>query len=348
MREDRDCECLPNRTGYDRVDDELCDIPCPDGEFLEKSTKFCGGADRFFSFFQEYDFDNTGQGCLDPWRRIWYQSVAIHMPPDPYYNELGMSAGAPVLEWHLHASNLDTGDPLFQYNQRLPSMLHGIQYDLDQSRVVGHMLPYWSDKAAFEAWEPELLVLRMNSSINTSITWNQTTIPFNLTFNSTAEIYFLATATTSLDSTNNMYYFAAPEVPIYYDTKDLYSQTNFSSRIYGVSLDPWAEHRVALHSENMSDHRLVNFQANSRYDDGGLYAMLVEDGHVPHRDDEFVYVAFGQVPTSIGHTRTRVRRSSSASVSTALGASRWAGWLSTTTRRRRSSWRRKIQTLRSL
>jgi len=306
LREDSDCECLEGRDGFDRVDTSFCDIKCPLGEFMSKSTKFCGGGAWYHSFFEEFTMDFTGQGTLDPWRRIWYQTVGIPETLSDRAFETGMSRGALTFEWYLHAIDLDTGDPLFSYQQLLPKMLHGLHYDLDQSRIVGHTAPYWSDMARGEAFIPSLVIFKVNSSIEHNISMVRSSIEFNLT-NVSGSRYMSGQFVTTLDSLNNLYYLVIPEVPgedtfvpASFDNPDVEigalppSVANYTSRIYGVSLNPWAEERVVVNRANITDNRLVNIQANSRFDEHGLYALFVDGGMVADSNDSFVYVELGK------------------------------------------------------
>lgn len=272
-----------------RVEDDFCDSECPE-DYFNATPRYCGGEDLYFSFYQEYDLDFNGQGAFDPWRRIWYQSTAIRAPLDTAGPQGMMSRGAPVLEWFLHASNTTTGDPLFPFQARLDYMLNGMHYDLDNSRLVGHSVPYWSGKGVLERWVPELLIFKMNSSSLSDITMTRSNISFELTSGTTAENFLMASTITALDSVNNVYYLTVPDVPAEPDNPAV--SANFTSRIYGINMNEDQSNRIIL-NKTIPEHRLLSIQANSRWDDSGLYAMTLEDGMVPSPADNFTYLELG-------------------------------------------------------
>merc|ERR1719189_1834546 len=89
--------------------------------------------------------------------------------------------GIPVLEWHLHASALDTGEPLFPYHQLVDGMLMGLQYDLDETRVLGMLVPYWADKKNESVFQPGIQIFTVNSLHLNDVTVVQSHFAFNLT-----------------------------------------------------------------------------------------------------------------------------------------------------------------------
>lgn len=287
------CQCVEQVFGnFDPVEDGLCDIPCPEGSggSVDHSTQFCGGGDAYFSVFKEYDLCDIGQGTLDPWRSVWYQCVALRSDVDiegANANTADLERSmAPKLDWYLHAINVTTGLPLFGYQQRLPQMLHGLHYDLDQSRLVGQTTPYWIDRETWENWTQSLLVMQVNSSVAHDIVWNHTEIELkfaeedNTYLQNLTQHHLMASVTTALDSVNNIYYISVPDVP--QNAFDgVFAAADYKSRIFGVRFDApdtQDERRIFLLSDAMGGVRVMNLQTNQRFEDSSLKAMVMEGG----------------------------------------------------------------------
>mmetsp|Transcript_18872 Transcript_18872/g.43997 ORF Transcript_18872/g.43997 Transcript_18872/m.43997 type:complete len:347 (+) Transcript_18872:59-1099(+) len=129
VHQDR-CGCvLSDMTTFREVPSTFCTYYCK-----YYRNPICGGFPDYWGVFREFDFVSlTGQGAYDPWRYIWYSVVAIResnirggVVPDGMMPE----------RYYLHAVDVNSGDALFQFQMPLNGILYGLQYDLDQSRLV--------------------------------------------------------------------------------------------------------------------------------------------------------------------------------------------------------------------
>lgn len=128
------CGCTPNFEIFQEVDAELCIYPC---KYYE--NPICGGPQNYWGVFRQYQNQVlSGQGAYDPWRRIFYMVVTMNQQ-DFYTDKLDPDDFMPPERYYLHAVDVSSGKPAFNYHMRLPGLLHGVQYDLDSNRLVGVM-----------------------------------------------------------------------------------------------------------------------------------------------------------------------------------------------------------------
>jgi len=251
-----DCYCLParNRIG-DMVDASMCNLACPE-EYFNGTIRFCGGNDNgnvtHFSLYQQYDFIHQGsQGCYDPWRFVWYQTVAV---------ERTMENGtAPGLEWYLHAVSIDTGEALFPYQLQLDQLVLGLQYDLDSSRIVGYAVPYWNDKPKATEWSPVVRIFHVNTTVTSNIVIQQVDVAFGVSLMPGAEVAVMGNSVTAMDARNDVYYVTVPS-------------TDFATKIYGFDLGASTPGRIVLNRE--VQQKVILLEVNSKY--STLFGVLQE------------------------------------------------------------------------
>jgi len=257
------CFCLPDDTPGDQVADGNCSTPCND-EYYNGTVGVCGGPSHM-SLFKPYDFiHQTAAGCYDPFRVLWYQGVAI----EEYDNATGM----PYFTWYLHASSGSSGEPIFPYHQRLDRMQFGFHYDLDDSRIVSHVMSSgafgigdWAEKAsADETWAPEVRTLKIDSRFLNNIITTPSVIPFDTSASSAAD-YVFNIGVSALDSIHNVYYVAVPIVPSLQGVGE--SLPDATTRLYGILLgdppDTTGEGTLIVNQE-LTD-KIVVLEANSEY-----------------------------------------------------------------------------------
>merc|ERR1719359_942021 len=104
------CYCMKNREDLgDDVQEDRCDALCLP-EYFNATSRLCGGGSRYYSVYEKFDYvHQTAQGCYDPWRFIWYQSVIVETYT---YGTDGQITGSD-LKWYLHAASINSGEPLF-------------------------------------------------------------------------------------------------------------------------------------------------------------------------------------------------------------------------------------------
>eukprot|EP00929_Paragymnodinium_shiwhaense_P121831 TRINITY_DN9420_c0_g2_i2.p1 TRINITY_DN9420_c0_g2~~TRINITY_DN9420_c0_g2_i2.p1 ORF type:complete len:2538 (+),score=510.05 TRINITY_DN9420_c0_g2_i2:206-7819(+) len=278
------CYCLTDRKRIaSPTDPDLesrCDLRCS-MDYYEGVRRLCGGVGQYVSLFQKYDMvHQTAQGCYDPWRSIWYQSVAIELPE---YGQDGEILNMRH-QFFLHAASINSGDPLFPYQRALRNLLMGLQYDLDNSRIVGHTVPYWSSKEKLAAWTPAVEVHRVNSLTEDNIQFFTTTITYNWD-GSNAQNWLLGTGISALDALHNVYYVTMPTIP--QDTDEGLVHSDFQTMLYGINLNTNLGDRVIV--KRRLEHRVLVLEANSKFHD--LFALLLQDKTTG--PTEFFYVKLG-------------------------------------------------------
>jgi hypothetical protein len=102
------CYCLPNRdlfVGHAYpANQSKCNMRCM-ADYQSGSYRLCGGDGPYVSLYKQYDhFVEVGKGCLDPWRLIWYQVVAVQLPESVFFD-----AKQQQFQWFIHGSSINTG-----------------------------------------------------------------------------------------------------------------------------------------------------------------------------------------------------------------------------------------------
>lgn len=265
------CFCLPDRSrirGNKPLDPKTCDLPCRT-DYFDGSLRLCGGPRNLVSVYQQWHFvHQTAQGCLDPWRFLWYQSVAVELPsPDEDGN---------VYQWYLHAASMNNGDAVFAYHQPIDSMLIGLQYDLDKSRIVGTRVPHFTSKQQEDFFTPEVQIYTINSLVLRDIVFTTTPVPYAFD-DSDASNFLLLTGVSALDVFYNLYYVVMPVVP----SMNINNETNpdwvpdytsYGSMLYGINLNLDANVRVL--TQRLIAHDVVALEVNSAYHD--VFALVRE------------------------------------------------------------------------
>jgi hypothetical protein len=167
------CGCSGDMANWDEVSEDLCSYTCAP-HFL---TNRCGGPPLYWSVFKQYENQVLStQGAFDPWRSIFYQVVT--MPLKMFYRAgdpaLSPDRGNAVERYYLHAINTENGKELFQYQKELPGQLHGLQFDLDTSRLVGVMTEARLGRTNFkDDWKYWFFTINMNTSnpLNPIVNW---------------------------------------------------------------------------------------------------------------------------------------------------------------------------------
>jgi len=267
------CFCLTNRSSLDAVNVGSCGLKCT-STYFSSTAKFCGGLGQHYSVYQEYDFSHpTAQGCYDPFRYIWYQSVAVEE------QTLSKTTGdlQPGFQWYLHASSTVSGEPMFPYQQQLNSMLFGLQYDLDGSRIMGYMVPYWNGKTTDDIFYPTMKIWEMNSMQESNIRfWTQ-----SFTLMREGEADMLSTGVTALDSIYDLYYMTVPGI-----MSD--DGNHFLTRIYVLELDK--EGRLLQFID--TDQQVAVLEVNDNTHE--VFAVLHVAGDTPTSGAGHFYVKLGE------------------------------------------------------
>lgn len=254
------CFCLRNRTSFDAVNVVSCDLRCMP-EYYGSTAKFCGGSGAHYSLYQIYDFiQPNAQGCYDPFRYIWYQSVAV----ETYVISKTTGRLTGGFQWYLHAVSLANGDPLFPYQHKLENMLLGLHYDLDASRILGYFVPDWNAKTPVESFTPIMQIWEMNTKYDWALRF------WSRRFSLAVEHDMLATGVTAFDSIYDIYYLTVPGIVS--DEGD-----HFLTRIYALNTD---RNGQILHAEDVN-HQVVLLEVND--DTHELFAVMnvVSDRFVP-------------------------------------------------------------------
>jgi len=241
--------------------------------------RLCGGVGGFVSVYEQYTFvHQTAQGCYDPQRSIWYQAVAVQV--ENFYDTYRGSAFE--LEWHLHATSINSGEPLFPYHRPLDGMHLGLQYDLDNSRIVSFMLPDWGTKPPTEWWAPSIRSYVVSYRDLQVVVDEE---PVTFFFNDTGVVpFFLSTGLSAYDPLFDIYYMTMPSVPKVLGVDD---PRFYTTRLHGVSL----RQNDDLLGGIVLDHEVVVLEVNAQSHE--LFALLKKRGN-EGRTGSFYYVRLGQ------------------------------------------------------
>jgi len=290
-----DCYCFKGRDFLiERVSQYRCVQRCMP-TYFNGTTRLCGSAGQYVSAYQKYDFvHQTAQGCYDPWRFIWYQSVAIErLENDTVTGEVVGNS----YEWYLHAASINSGDPLFPYHLPLENLLLGLQYDLDNSRLVGYSVPYWKQKDALEPFSPAVQIYKVQSLREDEISFSMETVPLTVDDSSAAHALF-GTGVTALDAMNDVYYITVPTIPQVPGTGYIF--TSFRTKIYGININMSTGDRGDRFVVNQDlDQQVVLLESNSKFHD--LFALLRQEGENEEQPNMFYYVRLGE---SLRNNRT--------------------------------------------
>eukprot|EP00747_Dinoflagellata_sp_TGD_P062480 gnl/TRDRNA2_/TRDRNA2_153030_c0_seq1.p1 gnl/TRDRNA2_/TRDRNA2_153030_c0~~gnl/TRDRNA2_/TRDRNA2_153030_c0_seq1.p1 ORF type:complete len:186 (-),score=24.89 gnl/TRDRNA2_/TRDRNA2_153030_c0_seq1:16-549(-) len=150
------CGCSFDMDLFTEVPAELCTYPC---KFYK--NPICGGAPDYWGIFKEYDFQSmASHGAYDPWRYVFYTVVVMLEKTMTGTTVLNKDAYQTPERYFLHAANTQTGDALFQFQHTLPGIVHGLQYDLDSTRLVGILTPQETGRSVTREWEYQLLCIK--------------------------------------------------------------------------------------------------------------------------------------------------------------------------------------------
>eukprot|EP00929_Paragymnodinium_shiwhaense_P065305 TRINITY_DN32751_c0_g2_i1.p1 TRINITY_DN32751_c0_g2~~TRINITY_DN32751_c0_g2_i1.p1 ORF type:complete len:3094 (+),score=652.16 TRINITY_DN32751_c0_g2_i1:502-9282(+) len=155
------CGCAYDWTLFREVDSSECTYGCK-----YYKNPICGGAPDRWGVFIQYKYQTLStQGAYDPWRYVWYTVVVV---PEQFFK--GEALNPDLKEeperYYLHAVSSQSGAALFQYQARLPGILHGIQYDLDSSRLVGLLTSGATGRITqgLTEWEYILMTIYINGT----------------------------------------------------------------------------------------------------------------------------------------------------------------------------------------
>lgn len=275
------CFCLESgrpQLGLRASSDEPCQVRCPT-DYFKGITRHCGGLGGYYSVYEKYTFAHqTAQGCYDPRRFIWYQSVAIEVVT---FGDDGRVSGYD-LEWHLHAASINSGEPLFPYHQPLDGMHLGLQYDLDTSRIIGYMLPYWGTKPATERWAPGVRSYAV-STVNSEVTFTPSAVSFAFDASEVSE-FQLGTGISAIDPLHDIYYVTMPSIP---QVPGLDDPRFHKTRLYGINLNTNED----ILAGRIIDQSVVVLEVNAQTHE--LFALLKEESDSTDRDGAFYYVRLG-------------------------------------------------------
>ena len=123
----------------------------------------------------------TGQGCYDPWRFIFYQVVVIKER-----SILGTQSINEALlpeRYYLHAVSTNTGKAAYEYQMRLVGgILYGMQYDIDSTRIVGLWAPATTGRMRSDVlWKYYLCTIVVNTTNEFMPQMQQTNAPIDVT-----------------------------------------------------------------------------------------------------------------------------------------------------------------------
>merc|ERR1719253_1085169 len=147
--------------------------------------------------------------------------------------------------WYLFASDTKTGEPVFPYQLELDGPLYGIQYDLDNSSILGIELPYYDQidhvmqdvKRVNVQWSPLLVRWEMDSGVmpmqrQLGVHWFKKDVIGRLPF---MEAMLTQTIST-IDSMNDIYFLCVPQVKFPYD-----EYNSFFNGVYGLDISKKAQ-----------------------------------------------------------------------------------------------------------
>lgn len=273
------CPMQGRRQLVAKVRDNLCDVTCM-SSYYSGIARQCGGAGQYYSVYQMYSFvHQTAQGCYDPWRFIWYQSVCVEVLT---YDTSGKVVGYDM-EWYLHASSINSGDALFPYHQPLDALHMGLQFDLDSSRILAYSLPTWGGKAPGDTWNPSLYMFDIRT-LHDNILFTKVQVPFNFESDDISLFQF-STGISALDSMHDIYFMTMASVspiPGFDDPR------SYKTKLYGINLNT---HEDIL-AGTMLEQSVVLLEVNSHSHE--LYALLAEEGTDANGTRQFFYVRLGR------------------------------------------------------
>lgn len=270
------------------VSEELCQTKCP-ADYFSGISRQCGGEGKYFSVYEKYTFTHqTAQGCYDPRRFIWYQSVAIEVIK---FNATGVESYA--MEWYLHAASINSGEPLFPYHRPLDEMHLGLQYDLDSSRIIGYTLPYWGSKPAAQRWAPSVRTYRILSK-DADISFSMSQVPFAF---ETGEIsqFQLSNGISAVDALHDIYYVTMPSIP---QVPGFDDPRFYTTRLHGINLNTNED----ILNGRVLEQSVVLLEVNAQTHE--LFALLKEENADLNEDSSFYYVRLGKSYRSNASTST--------------------------------------------
>jgi hypothetical protein len=157
------CGCVINdMTQFKEVNSDFCTFGCKHFD-----NPLCGGAPDYWGVYKEYDEQSlSSQGAYDPWRSVWYTVVVIR--------EQTIRGGVPPSEgvlperYYLHAVSTNSGQSAYPYQTRLPGIVHGLQFDIDSTRLVGLFTEAEIGRTVEdENWEFRLIEIYINNTVET-------------------------------------------------------------------------------------------------------------------------------------------------------------------------------------
>jgi hypothetical protein len=200
-----------------------------------------------------------------------------------YFTDYGNSTES--YKWFLHASSSITGEPMYPYNYELDAPHYGLQYHLVNSSLFAFTMPSWElmpheiqdEKRKNFDFVPKLVRYEYDSGDPADIYWYPREEVGDLPF----EKAQFGQMITTLDSINDVYYMAIPQVKFpYLDFKSYVTKIfGFYTRKKGIQvMDEYTEYNV------------VDLQVDSR--DHILYGLVLIPGD-QYRHDAFYFMRLG-------------------------------------------------------
>ncbi|CEM23760.1 unnamed protein product [Vitrella brassicaformis CCMP3155] len=312
------CWCLTSRRNLQIIDEDLCEMECP-SSYFEGTKLFCGGVLQpdMYSLYQMYDFVHATAGdAYDPWRFNLYRTVGME---ELTYDNLGNVISSDM-RFYVHTVSLSDGRPMFPYQVRLKEfLLMGLKYDIDDSRLLGFEVPFWTKKQRLENFSMNIKMFRFDSRDTKNIQVFTTTLELPNEIKSQTRDIYSNTALAAVDSLFDIYYLALPAVtassgtsPFALSASQLvaapmlvggYDFTSWSHNVYAfdfnVTLDTVITGQPAIDTPRLLLNRPVQeplalLESNSKYHD--LYAAVLscDPTFQDYRSCNYHYVKLGQ------------------------------------------------------
>jgi len=254
------CGCAVDMLDFTESAPSSCTVKC---KYFD--NPICGGdpTTDFWGVFKQYDYLSLATtGAYDPWRYVFYSIVVILEQ-----TIRGMPRGTDVLDpdlqleperYYLHATDTQTGGAAFQYQVSLPGIVHGLQYDLDSSRLVGLLTSQSTGRRIRTVnWVYNLFVIDINSTTRAypRLTYYDEPPEVKLGHDMSGE-YLSFTGNSAIMSKNGWDMF------IFTQAQSAGMLKNTKSRVYFVSV-PDAE---VIHQAQL-DFVVLQLMSNEKYGD---------------------------------------------------------------------------------
>eukprot|EP00927_Polykrikos_kofoidii_P031598 TRINITY_DN27142_c0_g1_i1.p1 TRINITY_DN27142_c0_g1~~TRINITY_DN27142_c0_g1_i1.p1 ORF type:complete len:2814 (+),score=350.13 TRINITY_DN27142_c0_g1_i1:234-8675(+) len=217
----------------------------------------CGGDPDYWGVFMEYDFQSLGaQGAYDPFRYTWYTVVAVkELRIYGGYSLPNPDTTAPE-RYYLHAVDIYSGEALFQYQLVMPGVIYGLQYDIDNSRLVGLLTPQSTGRLRNDVdWSYFLCTIHINTTFPDRPYLMETIKPIKITEEKSSLFMGFNGASAILSKDVNVYIFT--------QVHPVGSMKNeMTDRVYLVKIPDGQ-----ILEENPLDFKVLQFFANEKYGD---------------------------------------------------------------------------------